>query len=30
MTYAIIGYVLTLAFWAGFVVWLRAATRRAR
>ena len=30
MSYAIVGYVLTLAFWAGFALWLLAATRRAR
>ncbi len=30
MSYAIVGYVLTLAFWAGLGLWLRSATRRAR
>lgn len=30
MSYAIVGYLLTLVFWVGFALWLRAATRRAR
>lgn len=30
MSYAIAGYVLTVAFWIGYVLWLRAAERRQR
>ena len=29
MSYAIVGYLITLAFWAGLVLWLRSASRRA-
>jgi hypothetical protein len=30
MTYAIVGYALTIAFWLGYVLWLRSANRRTR
>lgn len=29
MSYAIVGYVLTVAFWVGYLLWLRAAARKA-
>ncbi len=30
MTYAIVGYALTAAFWVWLALWLRSTTRRAR
>lgn len=30
MTYAIVGYALTVVFWLGYVLWLRSADRRTR
>lgn len=30
MTYAVVGYVLTVVFWAAFALWLVSATRRSR
>lgn len=30
MGYVVAGYLLTAAFWAGYVGWLRTANRRGR
>lgn len=30
MSYVIVGYLLTLAFWLGAALWLTSATRRTR